>query len=203
MIHVNKIKDLEKKLKDEISKNQKLENEKKELNEKVDKITQEKINEINLIKEQLDNCKKENKKLNDDLSYSNKKNSNIYEKNNEILDLKNEIINLKEKLISKENEINQLKLKQNNNEPKCNQNEIMILNFVSTEPPIIQNCGIACFPNETFAEVEEKVYRRFNEYRDSNNVCIAEGRQILRFKKLCENNLQNGDIVQIINNDIH
>ena len=203
MIHINKIKDLEKKLKDEISKNQKLENEKKELIEKMDKITQEKINEINIIKSQLDNYKKENKKLKDDLSYSNKKISNIYEKNNEIIDLKNEILNLKEKLISKDNEINQLKLKQNNDEPKYSQNEMMVLNFVSTEAPIIQNCGIACFPNETFAEVEEKVYQRFNEYRDSNNACIAGGRQILRFKKLCENNLKNGDIVQIIKNDFN
>lgn len=203
MNHINKIKDLEKKLKDEISKNQRLENENKELKEKVDKITQEKVNEINIIKMQLDIYKKENQKLNDDLSKTNKTISSMYTKNNEIIDLKNEIINLKEKLISKDNEINQLKLKHNNDEPKCNQNEIMILNFISTEVPTIQNCGIACFPNEIFAEVEEKVYKRFNEYRNSNNVCIAGGMPILRFKKLSENNLKNGDIVQIIINDIN
>ena len=203
MNHIIKIKDLEKKLKDEISKNQKLENENKELKEKVDKITQEKINEINAIKTQLDIYKKENQKLNDDISKTNKIILSINEKNNEILDLKTEIINLKEKLISKDNEINQLKLKHNNDEPKYNQNEMMVLNFVSTEPPIIQNCGIACFPNEIFADVEEKVYRKFDEYRNSNNVCIAGGRQILRFKKLCENNLKNGDIVQILINEMN
>lgn len=166
MNHINKIKDLEKKLKDEVLKNQKLENEKKELKEKVDKITQEKINEINSLKMQLDNYKSENQKLNDEISNNNKIISNlqlnqigINEKNNEIINLKNEIINLKEKLFSKETEINQLKISHNNNdkEHKYDQNELMVLNFVSTETPLIQNCGIACFPNETFAEVEEKV----------------------------------------------
>jgi hypothetical protein len=34
---------------------------------------------------------------------------------------------------------------------------------------------------ETFAEVEEKLYKRYEEYRETNNNFLAKGNLVLRF----------------------
>ena len=58
-------------------------------------------------------------------------------------------------------------------------------------------CGIKCLPTDTFAEVEEKLYKRYDNLRDTNNNFIANAKPILRFKKICENNIKDGDILQL------
>ena len=50
---------------------------------------------------------------------------------------------------------------------------------------------------ETFAEVEEKLYKRYEEYRETNNNFLAKGNLVLRFKKICENNIRDGDNVHL------
>ena len=58
-------------------------------------------------------------------------------------------------------------------------------------------CGISCLADDTFAEVEEKLYKKFDKFRDTNNVLLFGGNIILRFKKVRENNLHDGDTILI------
>ena len=76
-------------------------------------------------------------------------------------------------------------------------NKIMVVSFISMDQKI--DCGIKCLETDTFAEVEEKLYQKYNEYRDTNNNFISNGKLVLRFKKICENGIKDGDKVQLIN----
>ena len=154
---------------------------------------------------ELENYKNENKKLKNDLVRANKIIENLKKNENQNSNIKNlqdEIKSLKNKLYLKENEINQLKLKIKNNNKKnnlVNLDDIMEVNFQSNNPPI--NQGIKCLETDTFAEVEEKLYKIYDELRNTNNMFMTNGGPILRFKTLKENNIKDGDKV-LLNNDI-
>ncbi len=105
----------------------------------------------------------------------------------------NEINNLKQIIVQKDKEINELKSKIPNAYVKMN--DIMVINFLSTDQNI--RCGISCLADDTFAEVEEKLYKKFDKFRDTNNVLLFGGNIILRFKKVRENNLHDGDTILI------
>ena len=98
---------------------------------------------------------------------------------------------LKEQLAKKENQVKDLQDKLN---------KMMVVNFISTDYSV--NCGIKCLLDETSAEVEEKLYKMYDEYRNTNsNYFICGGRIILRFKKLRENNIKDGDVIQLEQNE--
>ena len=171
----------------------------------------------NDILQQLNNEKLINKKLEDEIQrLKNKlnelKNNNnilINENNNLKLKLGNsnqlnqinqfnqmnikEINNLRQIIIQKDKEINELKSKL----PKHNlsMNDIMVINFLSTDQNI--RCGIPCLADDTIAEVEEKLYQQFNEFRNTNNILLFGGTVVLRFKKVKENDLHDGDTILI------
>ena len=93
--------------------------------------------------------------------------------------------------------INDLQLKlQNTNKKKIYMNDIMVINFLTADQTI--RAGIPCLAEDTFAEVEEKLYQIYNEYRNTNNVFLFKGNTILRFKKIRENNIKNHDTIQLI-----
>ena len=71
-----------------------------------------------------------------------------------------------------------------------NLDEIISLNFTSTDQKI--NYSLPCVKNDTFAVVEEKLYKEFPEYRENNNYFIQSAQPILRFKTLKENKLKSG-----------
>ena len=113
--------------------------------------------------------------------------------------LKEEIVILKYQLGLKDSEINNLKIKLQNNiieEPKFNMKDIMVINFISTDSSV--HCGIKCLPTYTFAKVEEELYQYYDDLRNTNNVFTVNAKPILRFKKIKENNIHDGDIVQLI-----
>jgi len=153
----------------------------------------------------------------------NNDNNIIQNLNFEITNLKNEINNLKNKNHVQSEEIVNLK-KENNELKKENQlkeeenkklkskidllinqkdkkpnlvdiDNIKVIQFISTDHSII--CPIKCLPSDTFAEVEEKLYKIYPEYRETNNSFQVDGRTILRFKTIAENNIQEGHCVQI------
>ena len=105
----------------------------------------------------------------------------------------NEIYNLKQTIIQKDKEIKELKSQL----PKHNlsMNDIIVINFLSTDQNI--RCGIPCLADDTIAEVEEKLYKKFNEFRDTNNILLFRGNTILRFKKVRENNIHDGDTILV------
>ena len=109
----------------------------------------------------------------------------------------NNINYLKEIIRNKDIEINHLKLQlENKNNNFVNFNDIVNVHFISADQEV--NCAIKCLKTDTFAAVEEKLYQKYEEYRETNNNFYAKGRVILRFKKICENHIEDGDKIQLI-----
>ena len=105
------------------------------------------------------------------------------------------IQNYKNIINQKEQELNNLKSQiQNNNissnNDYINKNRIMTVNFISMDSKI--HFAISCLDTDTFAEVEEKLYKQFPEYRETNNSFLANGETVLRFKTIKENKIGNG-----------
>ena len=118
--------------------------------------------------------------------------------NNEIKKLRDEIILLTSKLNIKDNEINDLKNSIKNNKiekPKFSMDDIMVVTFISTDSSV--NIGIKCLATDVFAEVEEKLYKRFDDLRNTNNMFTVNARPVLRFKKMFENSIKDGDFIQL------
>ena len=89
---------------------------------------------------------------------------------------------------------NQLK---NKGDKTVHFNDIIVIHFISLDQNI--NYSIKCLKTDTFAEVEEKLYQKYGEYRETNNNFTANGRIILRFKSINDNHIKDGDKVQLIN----
>ena len=161
--------------KQEIKLNDNINNESNEIKKLKDELNKYK-KENEELKLKLDISVKENNKLKEDLIKANKIISNI-QNNNEIKDLNNKLKNSIQK------------------EMKVDYNDIMVINFISGDFSV--NCGIKCLPTDIFAEVEEKLYKRFDNLRNTNNMFMANAKPILRFKKICENNIKDGDVLQL------
>ena len=207
MQNINQINDLKAQLNIEKENYKKLEQKYIQLEQRYNQLytnNQSNIININQLQSELNRYK--NLLANANLSIQN--NTNL---NNEINNLKeqnkilfNQVNNLLNQINIKDNEINTLKLKLENNyvsKPNLSMKDIMVINFVTGDGKI-SNCGIKCLPDETFAEVEEKLYKIYDEYRNTNsNYFIYGGRQILRFKKIRENKIKNGAVIQLCQNE--
>jgi hypothetical protein len=73
--------------------------------------------------------------------------------------------------------------------------DIIVINFMSMDGSV--RCGIKCLPSDIFAEVEERLYKKYEDLRNTNNMFTANAKPVLRFKKLYENNIKDGDIIQL------
>ena len=73
---------------------------------------------------------------------------------------------------------------------------MMSVNFISNDQQV--HYSIPCIPNNTFAEVEEKLYKQFPEYRETNNQFLANGKEVLRFKTINDNKIGSGFPVTMI-----
>ena len=137
--------------------------------------------------------KNENIKLKDELFKANKIISNFHNNNQP----NDNVIDLKEIIKNKDIEINDLKSQlKNNKKTPVNFEDIIYVHFISADQKI--NCPIKCLKTDTFAEVEEKLYQKYDEYRETNNNFLANGGIIYRFKKIFENNIEDGDKIQLI-----
>ena len=101
----------------------------------------------------------------------------------------------------KEQELNNLKkqlgnINYQNKGNYVDMNKLMSVNFISVDQKI--HFSVPCIDSDTFAEVEEKLYKKYNNFRDTNNTPICSGKPILRFKILYENKIKDEDVVQII-----
>ena len=155
-------------------------------------------NKYNKLKKENDKLKDVNEKLNNELDEANKIISDFNDKikNNSYF---NEIINLKNIIIQKDNELLNLKLKFLNieeNIKSINYDNILFVHFISPDKNI--NCPIKCLKTDTFAEIEEKLYQKYQEFRETNNNFIKNGKTILRFKKIFENNINDGDKIELL-----
>ena len=118
--------------------------------------------------------------------------------NNIINNLNNEINNYNNIILKKDLELNNIKSQLNNNIPKNNVNfdDIMCVNFISSDQNV--HYAASCLKTNTFAEIEEKLYKQYPQYRETNNSFIANGTQVLRFKTIAENKIGNGLPVTLI-----
>ena len=156
-------------------------------------------NENLKLKEQINKLQQENLNLKDELLKANQIIINIQQKD---FDYINQINDLKNKLKDKERELNDLNKKISNDgnlKKYVDYNNIMVVHFISGDGRI--NHGIKCLATDTFAEVEEKLYQIYDEFRETNNIFLAKGNIVKRFKKMSENNIKNGDKIQLQNSE--
>lgn len=74
-------------------------------------------------------------------------------------------------------------------------NDIMVINFISGDGNI--NQGIKCLKTDTFAQVEEQLYKIYDNYRESNNSFLFGGKTVLRFKTIEENKIKDGEKIMM------
>jgi len=175
-----------------------------------------KNNRISLLQFELSKLKRKIKNL-EELK---EKNDNFFKKENQNKDeatLREKILKLNEEnsLIKNKNEfqeriikeakniISSLSLKLRNLR-KTNGDNINAKFFSSDQ--LIQNCLISCSQKDIFAEVEEKLYEKYPQYRNTYNAFICGGKKILKNKTLEENQIENQIPILVIiikKNDIN
>ena len=209
--YLKKLEDKEKKEK-EIKEEQKEVEEKEEESENSDGDLMDEVNIcIEKWKKKYEKYKTENKKLKDEnrklkadllklkeIKIKRQELEKEYE-NNKFEELNKEITFLNEQLKSKNNEIDDLKGKTQNKkleELECNIDDLIVVYFRPTDYSFKK--GIKCSINDTFVEVEEKLYQNYNELRNTNNSFKLNENQILRFKTLSENHIKNFDEIELI-----
>ena len=72
-------------------------------------------------------------------------------------------------------------------------NKLINIKFQSSDGVI--NTTISSFENDKFNILEEKLYVEFEKYRDTNNLFLVNGNQVLRFKTLKENKIRDGQVI--------
>ena len=151
--------------------------------------------DINNLKNELSNAKKiiEQQKLTiNDLQNKLNNNTNI------INNLKDTINHYQNVINQKDVELNNLRTQLNDNKIKKNidYDDIMFVKFISSDKNV--HFAVSCLKTNTFAEIEEKLYRQYPQYRETNNSFIANGTEVLRFKTISENKIGNGLPVTLI-----
>ena len=151
--------------------------------------------EINKLKNELT---KANKVIEQQKLTINELQNKLNNYNNTINNLNKDINNYRNIISKKDIELNNYKSQLNNNIPNnnVNYNDIMCVNFISSDQNI--HYAATCLKTNTFAEIEEKLYKQYPQYRETNNTFLANGMQVLRFKTIAENKIGNGLPVTLI-----
>ena len=193
-----------KKLKEDINK---LNGKENEIQDLINKLNNSKINNYNLkniisdLENKINQKENELKNLKNELNEKKNQLKNLEQKfdigNIIINKIKKENQNLKKIKDDNINEINMhkkevlyLRNKLNSQKRNININEMMCVNFISLDQNI--NYSIPCTKSDIFAEIEEKLYKEYPQYRDTNNVFLYNGDSIHRFKTISENKIESG-----------
>ena len=160
--------------------NNEINNLKNELS-KANKIIEQQKYIINDLQNKLNKCNNYEIQINN-------LNNIIIQKDNEINNLKNQLNNI--------NNISNNNISNNNISNNVNFNEIVVVNFISMDQNV--HYSVAALKNNTFAEIEEKLYKQYPKYRETNNNFITNGSTVLRFKTIAENKISNGLPVTLI-----
>ena len=68
--------------------------------------------------------------------------------------------------------------------------QMLALNFNSTDQTL--NFAVPCTKKDIFVDVEKKIYDKYPEHRETNHDFLAQGKKILKFKSVEENELESG-----------
>ena len=113
----------------------------------------------------------------------------------DVNDFKKEIIQKNDKINKLTQQLENINL--NNNEFKqINVLDMKSVSFITADQKLFYS--IPCSGNSTFAEVEEKLYKEYPEYRETNNTFFANGAEILRFKTINDNKIGSGRPVILV-----
>ena len=93
-----------------------------------------------------------------------------------------------------QNEINQKEQNKNIIDDK-----IISVIFKSTDGKV--NYTIQCKKSDKFYKIEDLLYDEYPEFRDSENVFLANGSKIRRFRTLEENTIKNNNILLLMKNE--
>ena len=152
--------------------------------------------EINKLKNELT---KANKVIEQQKLTINELQNKLNNYNNIINNLNKDINNYRNIISKKDIELNNYKSQLNNTNIQNNKvyiNDMMSVNFISSDQTV--HFSVPCIKTNTFAEVEEKLYKQYPQYRETNNTFLANGMQVLRFKTIDENKIGNGLPVTLI-----
>ena len=152
--------------------------------------------EINKLKNELT---KANKVIEQQKLTINELQNKLNNYNNIINNLNKDINNYRNIISKKDIELNNYKSQLNNTNIQNNKvyiNDIMSVNFISSYQTV--HFSVPCLKTNTFAEIEEKLYKQYPQYRETNNTFLANGMQVLRFKTIDENKIGNGLPVTLI-----
>ena len=118
--------------------------------------------------------------------------------NNTINNYQTQINNLKNDITKKNLELNNLRNQLNNNNLNnyIASNQKMSVNFILMDKNVFYS--VPCIKTDIFAHIEEKLYKQFPQYKETNNIFISNGTTVLRFKTIAENKLENGLPVTLI-----
>ena len=145
------------------------------------------LNEINKLRNELIKANKiiEQQKL------------TINELQNKLNNYNTDINNYQDIINQKDIQIDALISEINNNiHNKVNFNDVLCVNFMLSDQNVPY--AVTCLKTDIFAEIEEKLYKKYPEYRETNNIFIVNEREILRFKTIDENKIGGGLPVTLI-----
>ncbi len=75
----------------------------------------------------------------------------------------------------------------------------MVVTFISKDFSV--NEAVKCLSKDLFAEVEEKLYKKYDNLRNTNNMFTVNEKPVLRFKKLSEIGIKDGDKIQLVKSE--
>jgi len=75
----------------------------------------------------------------------------------------------------------------------------MVVTFISQDFSV--NEAVKCLSKDLFAEVEEKLYKKYDNLRNTNNMFTVNEKPVLRFKKLSEIGIKDGDKIQLVKSE--
>ena len=96
----------------------------------------------------------------------------------------------------KENELTQLKYQIQNSDSlneKFALKDIKCILIKSVDQNILYS--IPCTGHETFAEIEEELYKEYPEYSETDNIFLCNGILISKFTSFESNHIKNGDTI--------
>ena len=76
--------------------------------------------------------------------------------------------------------------------------QMLALNFISNDQTL--HYAISCVKKDLFVDIEKHLYDKFPKYKETNNSFLVQGKIILRFKTIEENELENGIPILLIQN---
>ena len=169
-------------------------NEEKSKNNRLNK-------QIKKLEKELSIEKDSKNKLNIKLEEANKKISDLTNQlSNDLNSIQNnKIIELQKIIDTKNLEISQLYMRINNNSNGVSfmpGDNIISIAFISVNQKI-QNYNRAYKDTEIISRIEEELYNEYPEFKEKETYLMLNANKMKRFKSLKENNVKNGDVIQV------